>query len=611
MDGYWDDPKTPSDPSPISPRPTPPRGMRVLGGTLGIVGTLALALITLSLASCVSFFTTCSTDPTKLFGLHSAQAKAEAYWSSKYGERERASSAAFPAYAGLISVSHDYSRVVVRMGGTGKGESGGSANDADGKSGDKGSKGDSDDADRDNRDSQGAEDGSGRGYLVLVDLTTGSISDNRQAKQIRRALDSHVKARLNEIAKSKGSGIAWATPRSNLPAMPPNPYTPLTDERWEVIQNDTSGLYKGYQGLTREQADKRAEQEEALQREEAIEKIQPLVFNLNQSAQQVSGESSGKGRPLERYMFFTARYDGDIERWIERENKVGELRWERDPDAADDEDEVIVAADTDTAPSGYTSEHLPRWKKTTDALEAWLDSTFAAHPGLLVAETHDARDGDIGTGNRLARYPSRWRYTDQDERTRDRARRPVIDNWVAIAPGSVAVKSNMGGIMLAPGDLVVKKSRATQDTINRALAERDAPGVILDGDVYEVTPSAALKRRLCQRLPIDATDGQWELAFHLDRPDLPYTRLSSEEGEDRIYEVNHFLYAYEVAGVGADGTIEEAERKNADGGFITRDATAVATSTGRSGTADLGDPDDTLLVFVARREPKDDAKDAE
>ena len=582
MDGYWDDPKTPSDPSPISPRPTPPRGMRVLGGTLGIVGTLALALITLSLASCVSFFTTCSTDPTKLFDLQNAQAKAEAYWNSKYGEHARAVSASYPAYPGSISVYHDYTQVVVRMSGAGEQDSSdeqGGPNDKDGSS---------------------TQD-----HLVLVSLKTGRISDNRQATQIRRALDAHVKAKLLEIAQKKDSGLAWATPRSNLPAMPPNPYTPLTDERWEIIQNDTSGLYKGYRGLTREQADKRAEQEEALQREEAVKKIKPLAFNLERSARQVADEGRGKDAPLERFMFFTARYDGDIERWIEREGAVGELRWAHDPDAVGDADQIIVAASSDTAPTGHTPTHLPSWKKTTDALKAWLDRTFAEHPELLVAAAPDARDGSIGTGNRLAWYPARSAYTEKKDQKREQAKQPVIDNWVPLGVGSISVKSNMGGIMLAPGDLVVKKSPATQDTINRALAERDAPGVILDGDIYEVTPSAALKRRLRQRLPIDATDGQWELAFYLDRPDLPYTRVDSARDEDKTYEVNHFLYAYEVAGVQDDGTIKAAARQNGDGGFITRTPTAVAASTGRSGTGELGDPDDTLLVFVARREPRE------
>lgn len=515
------------------------------------------ALMLLALASCYSYLTTCSSDPTAAANLALQGERARSYWRDKYGEDVTPTETHYAVYYGGWMANSHTDEVVVNMG------------------------------DKDSRD-----------RLVYLDLKSGRISDNRQSAEVQAALSDHVKQRLAGFAADSGGSVDWVTTTSDLANMPEE-FEPFTDWEWELAQTPGS-LLSDYYGMTREEANELSRKRQEQQLEEDRAAVVPIVFNRTPLSAD-NGLTFEDGDPMSVQQFFCTRYDGDVEAFMAAEREAGGL-------AMDTDDTIYLAVSGEEAiPSGISEADPPAWEETADELASWLDDAFSAHPGVEAMPTRRARKAQKDTSYRYGSWPARY-DGDEDE---TKAQAPILDNWVYLDEAhSIRIESNLGGVTLADTDVSVRKSAATQNSINEALARtgKDA-GLIIEGDIYEVTFSERV--RAAAPLPADASeyDDALPLRLALYRPDLTYEFSSGQAGEPSTYVRNDYLYVLEARSVGEDGRVENAEDAPA-GGTGSASENDEPLSYGASVTATIDgwpvgwamhDTSHTLLVFVAKR----------
>lgn len=527
-------------------------------GALIALAALTICLL-LALASCYSYLTTCSSDPTAAANLALQGERARSYWRDKYGEDVTPTETHYALYYGGWMANSHTDEVVVNMG------------------------------DEDSRD-----------RLVYLDLKSGRISDNRQSAEVQAALSDHVKQRLAAFAADSGGSVDWATTTSDLANMPEE-FEPLTDWEWELAQTPGS-LLSDYYGMTREEANELSRKRQEQQLEEDRAAVVPIVFNRTPLSAD-NGLTFEDEDPVGIQQFFCTRYDGDIEAFMAAERESGGL-------AMDTDDTIYLAVSGEEAiPSGISETEPPAWKGTADELASWLDDAFSAHPGVEAMPTGRARKAQQDTSYRYGSWPAR--YGNDEEGTKAQA--PILDNWVYLDEAhSIRIESNLGGVTLADTDVSVRKSAATQDSVNEALARtgKDA-GLIIEGDIYEVTFSERV--RAAAPLPADADeyDDALPLRLALYRPDLTYEFSSGQAGEPSTYVRNDYLYAMEALSVGADGRVENAEDAGTGGAgasagaddneSLAYGAAATAAIDGWPVGWGMHDASHTLLVFVAKR----------
>ncbi|WP_307739418.1 hypothetical protein [uncultured Parolsenella sp.] len=372
--------------------------------------------------------------------------------------------------------------------------------------------------------------------LVLVDLKTGAVSDNHQSTEVRDALEAYVREGL---ASFGGTGrIASAT----------------------IDKEATSDASTGEAAAT------------------------PLTFNTPKVAS--SSSVFPDDAPEDARIFFSARYDGDAEAFVQEEHAAEGLSLESDA--------ICVRLDTPAEfPTGLRAAEDAGWRKDVDPLRDWLAERFSDYPEIVVLP---ADDPECGWGEespyRLGVYPAA--YSGGED-----AAEPLVDNWVAFGEGSeIRAESDSAGVIVTEDGLVARRLDAGSVDLD-ALMGDDSDWQLADvRDVYVVSLAGETLEQAQALADASQSDGlapALDLRLSLLVPGFDYAGETDVTGSDGVwgtaeYERNYYAYVME-AGSG-DGVVPATGDDR---------LYPMAPASGYPTNVALRDPSDALLVVVARK----------
>lgn len=526
-------------PAPDGPGNRPPRATRIVAG----VTAICLAIGAILAASVVSFLTTCSLNPMNALNEAGAGPRAQAYWQQKYGETREVSETDYPRYPTSIPWPNvDTDQVVVNLG------------------------------EKDSYDS-----------LVLIDLKTGEISDNHQSAEVRRALDSYVR---DGLAGFEGTGLVASV---------------AFDEGADADEGETgtdAGAADAGEGATGTTAGGGADT--------ADPNAGLISFNTPQAAS--SAAIFPDEAPASSRMFFSARFDGDAEAFVQAERQQGHLDMEAPS--------IVVGLDvarelqTDVPQDGSAS-----WRGDVDPVRQWLNDRFDAYPQLVVLAEKDAEQGWLDSTFRLGVYPGGHGSTspsplfelpvigDQLRTGASLPRPPLVDSWVTFGEQSqIHVESDMAGVILTEDG--VQARRLDAEAIDLDALMGDSDWTLTDvRDVYAVTLTGeSLAQARAAMAEQDSDLATVSLRMSLGVPGFAYDYAGGQTGSDGTYgtaeyERNYYAYVMEVASVDDTGNVSRADDQFADADQLRPEVSA----SGGAWSEVLRDPEDTLLVVVARK----------
>ena len=498
---------------------------------------IVLAVNLLAFASCVSFLNTCSLDPTNGINQTVSGPRAQIYWWLKYGEWRPVSATTFPRHATSIPWPNVDTDHVVV-----------------------------------NLGAEGSYDS-----LVLIDLKTGEVSDNHQSAEVQRALDALVR---DGLASFEGTGAIVSV---------------------AVDEGADAGDATGGQG-------------DGL-----------LSFNSSYAAD--SPAVMPEDAPASARMFFTARYDGDAEAFVQAERAQGRL----DMRVGD----IVVGLDVERGfQTGAGADGSAAWRADTDPVRSWLHERFDGYPQVVVLPQHDAEYGLTDSPYRLGVYPSgHATRTGAGPSLADALAvgvlgpvvgtgvgqaldaatgltqvpgpegEPLVDNWVTFGEESeIRLESDEAGVVLTGEG--VEARRLEPGTLDLDALMGDSYWALTDvRDVYAVTLTGeALAQARASVAEQDSSLASIDLRMSLTVPGFAYEDATGTRGSDGAYgtaeyERNYYAYVMEVASVDDAGNVVPATDQFADADQLRPE---VASSGGAWGGV-LRDPEDTLLVVVARK----------
>lgn len=429
------------------------------------------------------------------------------------------------------------------------------------------------------------------GATVWLEHATGRVYDNRQAREVTEALDTWVQSRLTAFVANEEAGhagVAWAQFSSQLDRAP-STIGPLTDEEWQLVQEGV-WPYDAYAGMSRDAADSAHEQKLREYDERVRAAVEPLAFGtLAFLPTPLAGDDPYSN------VGFTARFDGDAEAFLAAERAAGGV-------APPPYDPLYVAV-AGAPPFPAAGEARP-WRDAMDRLLEHLARTLGNAPETYVACADDARRGWVGGGSRLAYYPS---FDEEDLGSgyeegpggESAGIDPVFDAWLdMLGDGSLLLDSNVGGLILDSRDVWLEETTVTTASLGDATEGRGRGRLAPTGPVWALRLSEAVRDRLAGE---GTVPGEGTLRASLHRPDLVVPGDSEEASYLKELTRTPMLYAFEVAGVGADGRIEPVAA-GPDGYDYACEPRELAGPSGGVGDFSLRDAGHTLLLFVATLE---------
>lgn len=402
--------------------------------------------------------------------------------------------------------------------------------------------------------------------LVLIDLKTGEISDNHQSAEVQRALNGYVQ---DGLAGFEGTGLVAS-----------------------VAFDEGAGADEGAAGTGENTADPNAGL---------------ISFNTPQAAS--SAAIFPDEAPASSRMFFSARFDGDAEAFVQAERQQGHLDMEAPS--------IVVGLDVARElQTGVPQDGSASWRGDVDPVRQWLNDRFDAYPQLVVLAEKDAERGWLDSPFRLGVYPGGYGRTspsplfdlpvigDQLRAGASLPRPPLVDSWVTFGEQSqIHVESDMAGVILTEDG--VQARRLDAEAIDLDALMGDSDWTLTDvRDVYAVTLTGeSLAQARAAMAEQDSDLATVSLRMSLSVPGFAYDYAGGQTGSDGTYgtaeyEHNYYAYVMEVASVDDTGNVSRADDQFADADQLRPEVSA----SGGAWSEVLRDPEDTLLVVVARKE---------
>ena len=281
------------------------------------------------------------------------------------------------------------------------------------------------------------------GNIIVYRDRDGLIADNRQSAQIQPALTTYVNQLVSKRVGGADGLITMASLESDLWLQPDPTLPPGTEPQRPKDAKD------------------------------------PL-FSLY---------GHGGDSTVEWTMFAT-RYDGDIEEFVKRASKTGELSmplW--DTIYVGIGPQGVPGRDIMDLPQKLGAGQEPPWKADVDALAKELDSTFAARPEIVVATSMSARDGQADTIATVGRYPYREAGDDPAP--------GIMMSYVPLDGEGLMIASNEAGLTLREGDVKLERLDDVDDgDLNDAMEELGDYPVTLSGPVWRVSFSSDVQKTM-------------------------------------------------------------------------------------------------------------------